>query len=61
MLKECLRNGITPFIIEDDLKEFYYRGIKDFKHESSYLTDTILTSQDRFKAYLKYFGIGYKD
>ena len=61
MLKECLRNRITPFIIEDDLKEFYYRGLKEFGQESSYLFDTILTSQDRFKAYLDYFGIKYED
>ncbi len=61
MLKECLRNRITPFIIEDDLKEFYYRGLKEFGQESRYLMDTVLTSQDRFKKYLDYFGIKYKD
>lgn len=61
MFKECLRNGITPFIIEDDLKEFYYRGLKEWEYEKGYLRDTILTCQDRFKKCLDYFGIRYKD
>ena len=61
MFKECLRNGITPFIIEDDIKEFYYRGLKEWKNEQGYLVDTCLTAQDRFKTYLDYFGIEYKD
>ncbi len=57
MFKECLRNGITPFIVEDDIKDFYYRGLKEWTNEKGYLIDTILTCQDRFKAYLDYFGI----
>ncbi len=57
MFKECLRNGITPFIVEDDIKDFYYRGLKEWNNEKGYLIDTILTCQDRFKAYLDYFGI----
>ena len=60
MFKECLRNDITPFIIYDDLKEFYYRGLKEWNHEQGYLRDTILTCQDRFKKYLDYYGILYK-
>ncbi len=59
MLKECLRNGITPFIIEDDLKLFYIRGLKEWKQDGNYLLDTAYTSQDRFKTYLDYFGIKY--
>ena len=61
MFKECLRNGITPFIIEDDIKEFYYRGLKEWIRENGYLTDTVLSCQDRFKAYMDYFGLEYKD
>lgn len=57
MFKECLRNGITPFIIEDDIKEFYYRGLKEWKKEQGYLIDTCLTAQDRFKVYMNYFGL----
>ena len=57
MFKECLRNGITPFIVEDDIKDFYYRGLREWNNEKGYLTDTILTCQDRFKKYLDYFGI----
>lgn len=59
LFKECLRCGIVPFIIEDDLKMFYYRGLKEWGHENGYLTDTILTAQDRFKKYLDYFRIPY--
>ena len=61
MFKECLRNGITPFMIEDDIKEFYYRGLKEWKNEQGYLMDTCLTAQDRFKVYMDYFGLEYKD
>lgn len=59
LFKECLRYGIVPFIIEDNLKLFYYRGLKEWGHEDGYLTDTILTAQDRFKTYLDYFRIPY--
>lgn len=59
LFKECLKYGIVPFIIEDDLKLFYYRGLKEWGHENGYLTDTILTAQDRFKKYLDYFRIRY--
>lgn len=61
MFKECLRNRITPFIIEDDIKEFYYRGLKEWKNEQGYLTDTCLAMQDRFKGYMDYFGLKYYD
>ncbi len=59
MFKECLRNGITPFIIDDNLKEFYYRGLNKWKKEPGYLIDTCLTAQDCFKKYMDYFGIEY--
>ena len=57
MFKECLRNDIVPFIIEDDLKEYYYRGLKEWPNERGYLRDTALTCQDRFVKYLEYYGI----
>lgn len=59
MFKECLKYGIVPFIIEDNLKMFYYRGLKEWSREKGYLTDTCLTAQDRYKAYLDYFRIKY--
>ena len=59
MFKECLKYGIVPFIIEDNLKMFYYRGLKEWGREKGYLTDTCLTAQDRYKAYLDYFRIKY--
>lgn len=59
MFKECLKYNIVPFIIEDNLKMFYYRGLKEWDHERGYLTDTCLTAQDRYRAYLAYFRIKY--
>ena len=59
MFKECLKNNIVPFIVDDNLKMFYYRGLKEWDNERGYLTDTCLTAQDRYKAYLDYFRIEY--
>lgn len=59
LFKECLKNNIVPFIIENDQKLFYYRGLKEWDREKGFLMDTCLTAQDRFKAYLDYFRIGY--
>ena len=60
LFKECLRNNIVPFIIEDDIKMFYYRGLKEWKNERGYLRDTCLSAQDKFKKYLDYFRIPYE-
>ena len=60
LFKECLRCDIVPFIIDDELKLFYYRGLHEWKTEPGYLMDTCLTAQDKFKAYLDYFRISYR-
>lgn len=57
MFKECLKYNIVPFIIDDKLKTFYYRGLKEWKQEKGYLVDTCLAAQDQFKLYLDYFRI----
>lgn len=57
--KECLKNNIVPFIIFDNKKMFYYRGLKNWNEERGWLIDTCLDGQDRVKAYLDYFGINY--
>lgn len=57
MFKECLAAGIVPFIITDDLKMFYYRGLQNWPAIPGYLRDTCLTAQDNFKALLEYFQI----
>lgn len=57
MLKECLANNTVPFIIEDDLKLFYYRGLREWTCVKEYLLDTCLTAQDNYKSVLKYFEI----
>ncbi|MBQ1627785.1 MAG: Fic family protein [Treponema sp.] len=59
MFKECLKHNIVPFIITEELKMYYYRGIKNWNDERGYLRDTCLTGQDDMKATLDYFGIKY--
>ncbi len=59
MFKECLCSGIVPFIITDELKIFYYRGLSEWGHVNGYLTDTCLTAQDQYKTSLDYFRIKY--
>ena len=57
MFKECLANDIVPFIITDELKMFYYRGLHEWGHINGYLMDTCLTAQDQYKSLLDYFNI----
>ncbi len=59
MFKECLKHNIVPFIITEELKMYYYRGIKNWKDERGYLRDTCLTGQDEMKKELDYFGVKY--
>ena len=59
MFKECLANGYVPFIITDELKMFYYRGLREWPCIKEYLRDTCLTAQDNYKAVLDYFKIKY--
>lgn len=61
LFKECLKNNIVPFIIDENLKMFYYRGLSEWQNEKGYLIDTCLTAQDKFKKYLDYFRIPYTD
>ncbi len=56
---QCLQNAIVPFIITDDLRLFYYRGIQNWGKINGFLRDTCLTAQDNFKAILKYFKIKF--
>lgn len=60
MFKECLRNGIVPFIITDEMKWFYYNGLKKWGEQQGYLRDTCLLAQDDFKALLQYFRISFR-
>ena len=59
MFKECLASGHVPFIITEDLKMFYYRGLREWNHIREFLRDTCLTAQDNYKALLDYFRIKY--
>ena len=58
MFKECLRNGVVPFIITDELKMFYYRGLHEWSRERGYLLDICLTAQDAFVEVQRRFGLG---
>ena len=60
MFKECLASGIVPFINTDELKMYYYRGLREWGHIDGYLTDTCLTAQDQYKSALDYFRISYE-
>lgn len=58
MFKECMANGHIPFIVTDELKWFYYRGLQQWPDIKGYLRDTCLTAQDRYKAMMDYYRIG---
>lgn len=60
LFKECLKYNIVPFIIDEELKLFYYRGLHEWNQERGYLIDTCLAAQDRFKKYLDYFRVPYE-
>ena len=55
MFKECLKHSITPFIIQNDIKQYYYRGLSEFEKEKGYLIDTCLSAQDKYKEMVEKF------
>ena len=59
LFKECLRHNIVPFVIDEQLKLYYYRGLKEWKREPGFLTDTCYAAQDKFKAWLDYYRVQY--
>ena len=61
MFWQCLQSNTVPFIITDDLRLFYYRGIQNWGKINGYLRDTCLTAQDNFKGVLDYYRIRYKE
>jgi Fic family protein len=58
-LKECLRHNVIPFIIEDSKKNYYYRGLSEWRNEKGWLIDTCLDGQDTFVRLLNILGIPY--
>jgi len=60
-LKECLHHNVIPFIIEDTKKNYYYRGLSEWRSEKGWLIDTCLDGQDTFKRLLDMLEIPYKD
>lgn len=59
MFKECLANNIVPFIIGEDIKQFYYRGLQEWTSIRKYLLNTCLSAQDHYKTILQYFEIEF--
>ncbi|WP_228414736.1 Fic family protein [Chryseobacterium sp. G0201] len=57
MFKECLSKNIVPFIIDNDIKLYYYRGLQEWKNVRGYLLDTCLAAQENYKIILEYFQI----
>lgn len=57
LFKECLAHNIVPFIITEELKLFYYRGLQNWSGVEGYLLDTCLTAQDEYKIIMEYFRI----
>jgi len=55
MFRECLKNNVIPFIIDDNHKQYYYRGLKEFSNIRGYLIDTCLSAQDTYTEWVKYF------
>ncbi len=55
MYRECLKNDIIPFIIDDEHKHYYYRGLREFETIKEFLTDTCLSAQDTYKEWVRYF------
>jgi len=55
MFRQCLQNNIVPFIIDNDRKMYYYRGLKEFENTRGYLIDTCLSAQDTYKEWIRYF------
>lgn len=57
MFKECLKNDIIPFIVEDQYKFFYYRGLTEYSRVKGFLIDTCLSAQDDYKKMVEYFSV----
>lgn len=60
LFKECLKYNVVPFVIDEHLKMFYYRGLTEWVREEGFLMDTCLAAQDKFKVWLDYFRIAYE-
>ncbi len=55
MFKECLKHNVTPFVIDERHKAFYYRGLAEWESERGYLLDMCRSAQDQFERVLAYF------
>ena len=60
MFRECLKHNVMPFIIDEDHRLFYYRGLREFDHQPNFLLDTCRSAQDKYEEIVKYFRVGEK-
>lgn len=56
LFRECLRNDVLPFVIDDNHKLYYYRGLKEFKTTPGFLVGTMQSAQDTYQAWVRYFN-----
>ena len=56
LFRECLRHGIMPFVIDNEHKMYYYRGLSEFKQTPGFLVGTMQSAQDVYEAWIKYFN-----
>ena len=56
LFRECLRHSIMPFVIDNEHKMYYYRGLSEFKHTPGFLVGTMQSAQDVYEAWIKYFN-----
>ena len=56
LFRECLRNGIMPFVIDNEHKLYYYRGLSEFKQTQGFLIGTMQSAQDVYEAWISYFN-----
>ena len=61
LFRECLRNDIMPFVIDNEHKLYYYRGLAEFKTTPGFVIGTIQSSQDTYAAWIKYFNAELSD
>jgi len=55
LFRECLKQNVLPFIIDDSHKQFYYRGLAEFERVPEYLLDTCRSAQDTYQTWVGYF------
>ena len=56
LLRKCLRHSIMPFVIDNEHKMYYYRGLSEFRQTPGFLVGTMQSAQDVYEAWIRYFN-----